>query len=43
MIKIAIGTPINAPGMPHKKLQKKTANTTASGETVRAAPARLFL
>ena len=34
-----IGTPIRAPGMPHRRAKKNTANTTASGEIESAAPA----
>lgn len=39
MVAIMIGTPIKAPGIPHKKPQKNTANTTAKGEMDNAAPA----
>ena len=36
---IVIGTPISAPGIPQRKLQKNTAKTTARGEMASAAPA----
>src|ERR1700730_4661781 len=36
---IVRGTPINAPGMPQRKLQKNTANSTRKGEIARVAPA----
>jgi hypothetical protein len=38
---MTIGTPINAPGIPQRKLQKNTAKRTKNGETDSAAPAIL--
>lgn len=38
-IAIVAGTPMNAPGIPQRKLQKNTANNTRSGEIARVAPA----
>src|SRR4029079_8528990 len=36
---MVIGTPMNAPGIPQRKLQKNTANSTRNGEIARVAPA----
>ena len=34
-----MGTPINAPEMPQRKLQKNTANSTMNGDIDSVAPA----
>ena len=34
-----IGTPMKAPATPHRKLQKKTANSTMNGDSDNCAPA----
>lgn len=34
-----MGTPMSAPGMPHRKPKKNTARTTTNGEMESAAPA----
>src|SRR5262249_42251325 len=39
-IAMVIGTPMKAPGMPQRKLQKNTANSTMNGEIARVVPAR---
>ena len=33
-----MGTPMKAPGIPQRKLQKNTANSTRNGEIARVAP-----
>ena len=38
-IAIVAGTPMNAPGMPQRKLQKNTANNTTNGDIASVAPA----